>query len=130
MIRVLGDRVLVALPPEPEHVISASGLVLVRDPEKDHKPTHGVVVRVGKKTAVVAVDDVLALLDDLHHTTSAAAVKAAIQALQPAPFDVRVGDVVAFDAWLGETVRLEDVEYRILHEHEILGIVEPKGRAA
>lgn len=131
MIQVLGDRVLVALPPEPEETTSASGLVLVRDPDRLKTPTCGLVVRLGEKTGAVTLDAVLRVLDEqqreddwLYDETVAA-----VKRLAPAPFDVAVGDQVLFASSSGEQVRLDGVNYVILREDDILGVVEKEAAA-
>lgn len=129
MIRVRGDRVLVALPPaEPEHV-TASGLILVRDPDLAKLPTRGIVVQVGEKTGTVDLDDVLAcVMDDdigIGSNLDREDVYDALKRLAPAPFDVQVNDCVLFPLAAGEEVEIDGVTYVILHEAEILGVVEP-----
>src|SRR5689334_686861 len=57
MMRILGNRVLVALPPKEQETKTESGLVLVRDPDRKQQ-TRGVVVALGERRGVVDVDDV------------------------------------------------------------------------
>jgi chaperonin GroES len=40
------------------------------------------------------------------------------------PISVKVGDVVLFDKYSGSKVTMDDVEYLIIREEDILGIVE------
>ncbi len=40
------------------------------------------------------------------------------------PISVKVGDVVLFDKYSGSKVTMDDVEYLIVREEDILGIVE------
>lgn len=40
------------------------------------------------------------------------------------PMSVKVGDVVLFDKYSGSKVTMDDVEYLIIREEDILGIVE------
>lgn len=124
MIRVIGNRLLVALPPEPEELTSASGLVLVRDPDVMKTPTSGIVITLGEKTGTVSIDDVLCVLDELNEPTGAADVRSAMKQLAPAPFDVSVGDHVLFNRFVGDYVTIDGVQYVILSESDILGTVE------
>jgi co-chaperonin GroES (HSP10) len=128
MIRVLGDRVLVALPPEPDEIVSASGLILKRDPDIFRTPTQGIVMALGDKIGSVDLDDVVALVAECDGTYE---VLDQIRALFPAAFDVAVGDCVIFPRGAGDEITDAGIDYVILREHEILGIVEPlKGEAA
>lgn len=38
--------------------------------------------------------------------------------------EVKVGDIVLFDKYAGSKIKVDDVEYLIIKEEEILGIVE------
>jgi co-chaperonin GroES (HSP10) len=159
MIRVLGDRVLVALPPkvheqeaatgytfQPGHT-TASGLILAKpaDVYNDTLATQGIVVALGEKRGQVDLDDVLAELNELKSTaekhecgrldgvccvTTLEAAMDEIRARRPAPFDVEVGECVIFSASAGEQISEDGVSYVILHEHEILGVVAPTKEAA
>ncbi|HWR57711.1 MAG TPA: co-chaperone GroES [Thermodesulfovibrionales bacterium] len=40
------------------------------------------------------------------------------------PISVKVGDIVLFDKYSGSKVTMQDVEYLIIREEDILGIVE------
>ena len=40
------------------------------------------------------------------------------------PIDVKVGDVVLFGKWSGTEVKLDGVEYLIMKESDIMGVVE------
>ena len=40
------------------------------------------------------------------------------------PLDVRVGDIVLFGKWSGTEVKLDGVEYLIMKESDIMGIIE------
>ena len=40
------------------------------------------------------------------------------------PISVKVGDTVLFDKYSGSKVTMDDVEYLIIREEDILGIVE------
>ena len=40
------------------------------------------------------------------------------------PLDVKVGDRVLFDKWSGSDVKMDGVEYLIMKENDILGVLE------
>lgn len=40
------------------------------------------------------------------------------------PIDVKVGDTVLFDKYSGSKIKIDDEEYLIIREEDILGIVE------
>lgn len=40
------------------------------------------------------------------------------------PMDVKVGDVILFDKYSGSKIKMDDEEYLIIREEDILGIVE------
>lgn len=143
MVRVLGDRVLVALPPAEDETVSPGGIVLVRDPDAKKTPTRGLVVQVGEKSGTVDVEKAIAALrvyfeaekfedgcidcqaDDLCIDTAAV-----LHSLSPAPFDVQVGDCVIFPPSAGEEFHQDGVDYVVLRESEIIGVVEPKNLSA
>lgn len=135
MIRVMGDRVLVALPPEPDEIVRPSGLVLVKDPDRKTTPTQGIVVALGEKSGTVRLDDaratVSAFLLDLFQFAPPVtrpvhdAVDRELSEMAPAPFDVAVNDCVLFSRASGEEIEDDGIRYVILHEQEILGVVEP-----
>lgn len=138
-MRVIGDRVLVALPPEVDEVTTASGLVLVRDPDKYQTPTRGIVVALGEKTGVIDVAEARSALVEFFArpdwlssvaTTLREDLDALLSSMQPAAFDVAVGDCVVFPRASGEEIEQDGIQYVILRESEIIGIVEPKASAA
>lgn len=130
-LRLLGDRVLVALPPKAEtqdpitgYTVqaveqTASGLLLAKptDMYNVETATRGIVVQLGEKSRQVDLDEALALFPD---SASLAAVKAGrasaakveylspeavreeLSTLAPAPFDVELGDCVVFAPSAGE----------------------------
>lgn len=145
MISVLGDRVLVAVQPPPDEVVSESGIVLMKDPDRFKTPTRGIVMALGTKTATVAITDVIDMviaireqatreqsgrLDGECCSNTCEALLSDLQHLKPAAFDVQLGDFVLFGATAGDCVEADGVEYVILREDEIIGIVEPKAEAA
>lgn len=127
MIRVVGDRVLVALPPDTDEIVTASGLVLMQDPDRFQTPTRGIVVALGEKAGTVDLDEVMALLDEHVSGGNTLAVidPAAMKALAPAAFDVEIDDCVIFPRSAGELIHDGEIDYVILHESEIIGIVDP-----
>lgn len=94
MIRPLGDRVVVK--PLPSEEVTKSGIVLP-DTAKE-KPQEGEVVAIGPGR----------LLDNG----------------QRVPIDLKVGDRVLFSKYAGNEVKIDDVEYLILREMDILGVIE------
>lgn len=126
MIRVIGDRVLVALPPDVDEIVTASGLVLVKDPDRFSTPTRGLVVALGQRAGIVDIDAaVVAVVDVLAEGGRELDVKRALEGLQAAPFEVQLGDCVIFPRSVGELIHDGEIDYVILRESEILGIVEP-----
>lgn len=135
---------LVALKPDPEEFVTDSGLVLARDPDKFRTPTQGIVMALGEKIGTVNLEDVLSALlelqtksewparDDAQMCCDAgptmvrrADAEQAIQSLQPAPFDVEVGDCVLFSRGAGDALSADGVDYVVLFESEILCVLEP-----
>jgi co-chaperonin GroES (HSP10) len=142
MIRILGDRVLVLLPKAETEITTVSGLVLIKDPDAARVPSRGIVLQLGEKRGTVDLDRVRAavrtwftdestrvfLATPVHRSldeTLGAALDQVLQQLQPAPFDVQVGACVIFSAGAGEEFRQDGLDYVVLREGEILGIVEP-----
>lgn len=153
MMRILGDRVLVALEP-PTHEQEAttgfsykpqdttpSGIILAAradayDPERS---TRGIVMQVGEKRGQVDLDDARSevnefFLSGAEYGASAAAVRIAVDrvlmAMGPAPFDVAVGDMVVFPLAAGSGFHHDGLDYVILAESEILGVLEPRSSEA
>lgn len=125
MIRVLGDRVLVALPPPESDTTTASGLVLVRDPDLKTQ-TRGIVMRLGDKSGSVSLDAVCQrITEECQDARQVSDVIAALRKLPPAPFDVAIGDCVLFAASAGDAFEYGGVSYVILHEAEIIGVLQP-----
>lgn len=94
MIRPLGDRVVVK--PMPTEEVTKSGIVLP-DTAKE-KPQQGEVVAVGSGR----------LLDNG----------------QRVAIDLKVGDKVLFSKYAGNEIKIDDVEYLILREADVLGVIE------
>lgn len=134
MITVLGDRVLVALPPREEEIVSAGGIVLVKDPDRFHTPTRGIVVALGDKADVVSLADVVERITDTFDGAltppEVSDLVDDLKRLRPAPFDVECGDMVIFPRSAGDQIHDGGVDYVVLRESEIIGIVEPKESAA
>lgn len=147
MIRVIGDRVLVLLPPPDGDIVTASGLVLMRDPDLARLPTRGIVLQLGEKSNTCDLDDVRSeihtwfverytLYVDVPVDPAALmrltgdAVDRILMDMQPSAFDVAVGDCVLFSAGAGEQFRQDGKDYVVLREDEIIGVVQPKSEAA
>ena len=94
MIRPLGERVVVK--PLPGEEITKGGIVLP-DTAKE-KPQEGEVIAVGSGR----------LLDSG----------------QRVPIDLRAGDKVLFSKYSGNEVKIDNVDYLIMRESDILGVVE------
>ena len=94
MIRPLGDRVVVK--PLASEEVTKSGIVLP-DTAKE-KPQEGEVVAVGSGRMLDSGDRV--------------------------PIDLNAGDKVLFSKYAGNEVKIDDVDYLILREMDILGVIE------
>ncbi len=94
MIRPLGERVVVK--PLPSEEVTKGGIVLP-DTAKE-KPQEGEVVAVGSGR----------LLDN--------GTRVAV--------DLKVGDKVLFSKYAGNEVKIDNVEYLIMREADILGVIE------
>ena len=93
-LKPLGDRVLVQ-PIEAKETMK--GGIIIPDTAKE-KPMEGKVVSVGK--GKIADDGKLV------------------------PMDVKAGDSILYGKYSGTEVKIDDVEYLIMHQEDILGIVE------
>jgi chaperonin GroES len=93
-LKPLGDRVVIK-PLEQKEV--KKGGIIIPDTAKE-KPQEGEVVAVGK--GKVSEDGKLI------------------------PMDVKVGDKILYGKYSGTEIKLEDVEYLIMHQEDILGVVE------
>ncbi len=94
MLKPLGDRVIVTVDEEEEKTVG--GIVLANNAKE--KPQTAEVVAVGD--GLVADDG------------------------KKLPMSVKKGDKVLFDKYSGSKVKYEDAEYLILHEKDIMAIVE------
>ena len=94
MIRPLGERVVVK--PLPGEEITKGGIVLP-DTAKE-KPQEGEVVAVGSGRF--------------------------LDSGQRVPIDLRAGDKVLFTKYSGNEVKIDNVEYLIMRESDILGVLE------
>ena len=95
--RPLQDRVLVRRIEEEE---KTKGGIIIPDTAKE-KPMEGEVIAVGPG----ARDE-----------------QGKVQ-----PLDVKAGDRVLFGKWSGTEVKIDNVEYLIMKESDIMGIIEGKG---
>ncbi|MDF9409164.1 MAG: 10 kDa chaperonin [Pelotomaculum sp. PtaB.Bin013] len=94
MIRPLGDRIVVK--PMPSEEKTKSGIVLP-DTAKE-KPQEGEVVAVGNGRL--------------------------LETGQRVPIDLKPGDKILFSKYAGNEVKIDDVEYLIMREADILGVIE------
>ncbi|HZP02257.1 MAG TPA: co-chaperone GroES [Terriglobia bacterium] len=99
-VRPLHDRILIKRIEEKETI---KGGIIIPDTAKE-KPQEGEVIAVGngKKT-----DDGKVI-----------------------PLDVKAGDRILFGKYSGTEIKIEDQEYLILREDEVLGVLEPAKQAA
>jgi len=93
-VKPLADRVLVE--PKKEQEVSKGGII-IPDSAKE-KPMEGKIIAVGTGKR----DDEGKLI----------------------PFTVKVGDKVLMPKYGGTEIKIEDKEYQILREEDILGIIE------
>jgi chaperonin GroES len=98
-VRPLHDRILVKRVEEKE---SVKGGIIIPDTAKE-KPQEGEVIAVGhgKKTEEGKV----------------------------IPLDVKAGDRILFAKYSGNEIKVDDQEYLIIREEEVLGVIET-GKAA
>ncbi|KUK82942.1 MAG: 10 kDa chaperonin [Pelotomaculum thermopropionicum] len=94
MIRPLGERVVVK--PLPSEEKTKSGIVLP-DTAKE-KPQEGEVIAVGSGRL--------------------------LETGQRVPIDLKAGDKVLFSKYAGNEVKIDDIEYLIMREADILGVIE------
>ncbi|MCL2335135.1 MAG: co-chaperone GroES [Endomicrobia bacterium] len=94
MIRPLGDKILVK-PAEAKEV--KKGGIIIPDTAKE-KPQEGEIIAVGKGKMT---DDGKVI-----------------------PLDVKAGDKVLFGKYAGTEVKIDDKEYMIMTQDDILGIIE------
>lgn len=152
MMQILGDRVLVALPPAEEEQVTPAGIVLVKDPDRIYTPTRGIVMQLGRKSNTCDLDDVRS---EVHtwfveekranlergragehwggneaYSFAHVRVNELLRTMRPAPFDVQVGDCVIFGLGAGHAFEHEGVDYVVLRESEIIGVLQPKEEAA
>jgi len=94
--RPLHDRVLIKVLDSEE---KTSGGIIIPDTAKE-KPQEGEVVAVGPGA-----------INDSGKLT---------------PMDVKVGDIVLFGKWSGTEVKIDNKEYSIMKESDIMGISKSK----
>jgi len=94
LIRPLGERVVVKAIPSEEK--TKSGIVLP-DTAKE-KPQEGEVIAVGSGRL--------------------------LETGQRVPIDLKVGDKILFSKYAGNEVKINEVEYLIMREADILGVIE------
>ena len=93
-IRPLGDRVIVK--PAEEKEVKKGGII-IPDTAKE-KPQEGEVIAVGPGK----VDETGKKI----------------------PMDVKAGDKILYGKYSGTEIKIDDKEYLIMHQEDILGIVE------
>jgi chaperonin GroES len=95
-IRPLADRIVVERLDEPEQ---KKGGIIIPDTAKE-KPQQGKVLAVGSGK-----------YDDEGHRI---------------PMEVKKGDTILFGKYSGNEIRMDDTEYLIMREDDVLAIVEKK----
>jgi chaperonin GroES len=98
-LRPLHDRILVERLEENEQ---KKGGIIIPDSAKE-KPQRGTVVAVGNGKRLENGD--------------------------VTPLDVKAGDQILFGKYSGSEVTVDDVEYLILREDEVLAVIEQAGKA-
>ncbi len=93
-IRPLRDRIIVE---RVEEETTTAGGIIIPDSAKE-KPQQGIIKAVGK--GKVTEDGTLL------------------------PMDVKVGDRVLFGKYAGSEVKIDGIEYQIMREEDILGVLE------
>jgi chaperonin GroES len=93
-VRPLGDRVLVE--PKKEDEVTKGGII-IPDTAKE-KPQQGKVIAIGTGKR----DDDGKLI----------------------PFNVKVGDTVLMPKYGGTEIKIDDTDYQIIREEDILGVIE------
>lgn len=93
-IRPLRDRIIVE---RVEEETTTAGGIIIPDSAKE-KPQQGLIKAVGK--GKVTEDGTLL------------------------PMDVKVGDRVLFGKYAGSEVKIDGIEYQIMREEDILGVLE------
>jgi len=94
-IRPLGDRILVE--PKKDGDEQKKGGIIIPDTAKE-KPMEGKVIAIGKGK-----------IDDTGKRI---------------PIDVKVGDRVLMPKYGGSEVKIDDKEYQIVREEDLLGVIE------
>ncbi|MGE0844621.1 MAG: co-chaperone GroES [Flavobacteriaceae bacterium] len=97
--RPLHDRVVVKRIDEEE---KTAGGIIIPDTAKE-KPSQGEVVAVGPGARDDDGDRI--------------------------PMDVAAGDIILFGKWSGTEVKIDGVEYLIMKESDIMGVVSSKSKA-
>jgi chaperonin GroES len=98
--RPLHDRIIVKRLDEGEVV---KGGIIIPDTAKE-KPQQGVVIAVGNGK----------ILDNG----------------QKVPLDVKAGDTILFGKYSGNEIKIDDEEFLILREEEVLGVIEGAAKPA
>lgn len=93
-IRPLRDRIIVE---RVEEETTTAGGIIIPDSAKE-KPQQGIIKAVGK--GKVTEDGTIL------------------------PMDVKVGDRILFGKYAGSEVKIDGIEYQIMREEDILGVLE------
>lgn len=144
-IRLLGPKVLVALEPKATSVetstgmnyhqqeVTASGIILAQPTDMYDADEHsrGIVMALGVKSDLVSLEAAKAIWRSMEGRTTEERCKR-LDTLLPAPFDVEVGDVVLFPPSAGVTLgeQADGMTYVVLHEKDLMAVLQPKSEAA
>ena len=88
--------------------------IVVRRTEADEKSVGGIIIPDTAKEKPMEGEVI------------AAGPGARNEAGQLQPLDVKVGDRILFGKWSGTEVKLDSVEYLIMKESDIMGVIEGK----
>lgn len=94
-IRPLHDRVVIE---RIEEERTSAGGIVIPDTASNEKPTRGKVVAIGKGS--ISKDDKIR------------------------PLDVKVGDKVLFGKYTGTEVKIDNKEYVVMREEDILAVIQ------
>lgn len=132
MIRVTGDRVLVRPVRQTKKWVKDlaggdAGLQRLAENLANRQrelDTIGEVVAVGERKDLAPLEAVRALLADMADLVDRDEAIDALDTLAAAPLEFAVGDIVLFTALAGQELHVDEEEFIVLREGDILGIVD------
>lgn len=118
----LGDRVVVK--PELVEEITKGGIIIPDTVgQASQAPTTGTIIAVGPGRYA-----------DIHNTESYEMVDnetgktTILSQAQPIPMSVKVDDVVMWTKFAGSNITIEGIDCVIMHESDLIGIIDPDGK--